>query len=375
MEKFNQLNIALQTIVKQTETRKTKGMEQASRLPSKTQTTFFQCDQVPLKSVLSNFKRFESSGDKAIVLRTEVRRYVNLMRTKYLAGEVKELDHVQPEIQNNFWINTQSCLRNEFEMISEEMYFFKVGDEDTEVDITGKTDHVIRVCDSNLSAATLEDKQNCLEMDQLHVSQVVTQVKFQVDRLIDSINFAPAEYVGLLQNGPEWIAVLRKIVYGKVFWTHVRTTPAFTVNSTPDGELSASEINPKSCEEIARLIEHAYCTADIIADVINDPTKNPMSALYTIDKYRYLSDDEVDDAEEDDAAEDGTPPEDEVVGTVAPARQSARQQQQQQQKNKKADSSGRKNSLNDRGTVGSPLLSLSQEYFVLPLTRGNVACH
>ena len=97
-----------------------------------------------------------------------------------------------------------------------------------------------------------------------------------------------------------------------------------------------------------------------------------MSALYTIDKYRYLSDDE-----EDYAAEDGTLPADEVVGTVAPARQSARQQQQQQkqQQNKKADSSGRKNSLNDRGTVGSPLLSLSQEYFVLPLTRGNVACH
>ena len=87
-------------------------------------------------------------------------------------------------------------------------------------------------------------------------------------------------------------------------------------------------------------------------------------------EYRYLSDDED---EEDYAAEDGTLPENEVVGTVAPARQSARQQQQQQ--SKKADSSGRKNSLRDRGTVGSPFLSRSQEYFVLPLTRGNVACH
>ena len=90
-------------------------------------------------------------------------------------------------------------------------------------------------------------------------------------------------------------------------------------------------------------------------------------------EYRYLSDDED---EEDYAAEDGTLPENEVVGTVAPARQSARQQQQQQQQqSKKADSSGRKNSLRDRGTVGSPFLSRSQEYFVLPLTRGNVACH
>lgn len=369
--KFDELSTGIQTIVNQTATHKTKLDEDGASLHSAVQSKFFRCARVPLKSVLSNFKRFDPSSNKANLLLAEVKRYVNFMRTKYLAGEVKELDHVQPEIRGNFWDNTRSCLRNEFHMINEEKYSFTVDDEDTEANIIGKTDHVLQVSDSNLASATLEDKQNCLEMIQTQVSQVVTQVKFQVDRLIDSINYAPAEYVGLLQNGPEWIAVLRKIVHGKVFWTHVRTTPAFKGNRT-NNIRTATEINLTSCEEIARLIEHAYCTADIIADVINDPIKNPMKTLYPINEYRHPSDDEY---EEDDVAgksEDGTAPEDEVVGTVAPATKSARQQQQQ---NKKVDSSGSKKSLRDWGTAGSPSLSLSQEYFVLPLTRGNVACH
>ena len=146
------------------------------------------------------------------------------MSISYGQGVVNELEQVQPEIRNNFWHNTQSFLRNEFEIVNEEKYSL-TEDKDTEVSIDGKADHAIQVFDSNLSSAALEDKQNWLKMSEKDVSKVVTEVKFQVDRMVDHINYAPAEYVGLLQNGLAWIAVPRKIVGGKVFWTHVRTAP------------------------------------------------------------------------------------------------------------------------------------------------------
>ena len=254
---------------------------------------------------------------------------------------------------------------------------FYGGDEDAVANINGITNHVICVLDSDLSSATIEDKQNCLEMSQQEVCQVVTQTTFQVDRLINSIDYAPVEYVGLLQNGPQWIAVLRKIVYGKVCWTCVRTTPAFEFNESLDSERTATEIRRANCVEIAHLIEHAYCIADNIADIINDPSKNPKNAgLGAIEEYNHHSDDEVED--DQDAAkgnsEDFAAP-GKVGGAAAaaPARQSARHQQRN--KDKTADSSDRKNSLNGRDTAGSPSWSQRHEYFVLPLSIANVARH
>lgn len=51
------------------------------------------------------------------------------------------------------------------------------------------------------------------------ISQVVTQVKSEVDKMESFLNYVPAEYVGLLQNGRIWGAVLRKVERGKVLWT------------------------------------------------------------------------------------------------------------------------------------------------------------
>lgn len=299
------------------------------------------------------------------------------MRDKYVKNKRGELHHVQPEIRNNFWQNTRGLFRNSFKLISEEAYAFTVDDQATEAYISGKTDHVIRVSDSDLSSATLEDKAICLEMTTKEVSQVVTQVKFQVDKLMSSINYAPVEYVGLLQNGPEWIAVLRKVISGKVFWTHVGTTPAFRVTNH-----NVTDIDEQSCREIACLIEHAYCTADIIADVINDPSKHPAKyQLYPINQYQRDDVDEDEDEDDHDAAEgyseDFAVPGKVVRGAVpVSAKQSAGHHHQQQQKqNKNAGTSGSKKSRSDRNTAGSPSSSQCQEYFVLPLSIANVSRH
>jgi Trypsin-like peptidase domain len=144
-----------------------------------------------------------------------------------------------------------------------------------------------------------------------------------------------------------------------------RVAAAGSVNKVAFSDISGSLPNTSGAAMISTM-DFGRTLYGIHGGAVNDPSKNPMNTLYTINEYRHLSDDED---EENNEAEDGTPPEDEVVGTVAPARQSARQQQQN---NKKADSSGRENSLS---AAGSPFLSLSHEYFVLPLTRGNVACH
>ena len=341
-------------------TRKVKREnEQASNMHSDVRKRFFECLEVPFLSELPRLKRFDAC-EKSDVLLNEVRRFVGVMRTKYLAGEVKEVDNIQPEIRDNFWPNTQSCLssRFEYEMINEKVFSISAFDDCMEAKIEGKTGHVIKICNSDFSSATLEDKQISLELDHKARAQVVSQVYHEIAIMQKHLSYVPAEYVGLLQNGPEWIAVLRKVVRGNVLWTYIRAPPAFLVI---DGPSFATEINEDNCKQIARLIEHAYCTADKISEEIIFPDKRPMTVMRTIHEYNQLFD------EDEGKSEDDTPP-GKLSRTAASAGGSTGQQQ------KKADSSGRKISRGDGGTAGYFSSSQSQEeYFVLPLTRANVA--
>eukprot|EP01042_Synura_sphagnicola_P002576 gene2576-3110_t len=100
--------------------------------------------RVPFSSKLRRFKRFDDpTGNKSAVLLAEVVRYVGVMRTRYLAGQVDERG--QPEIRDQFWPNTRSCLRNSQQcaMKHEKKYSFKVDNDAMEATITGRTDHVI----------------------------------------------------------------------------------------------------------------------------------------------------------------------------------------------------------------------------------------
>lgn len=339
----------LDLIVEQTRPRKAKKNEAASHLHNDVRKNFFQCMRVPFSSELRRFKRFDDpTGNKSAVLLAEVVRYVGVMRTRYLAGQVDERG--QPEIRDQFWPNTRSCLRNSQQcaMKHEKEYSFKVDNDAMEAIITGKTDHVIQLLDSDFVSATLEDKANCLKMTAQEVSQAVTQVNFEVEQMEQFLNYAPVEYVGLLQNGPVWIAVLRKIDRGKVLWTYVQASPAFEVNEDSTNQRTATEINHSSCVEIARLIEHAYCTADKITEEIMYPQRRPMNMMSTINEYQHQYDDDEDeeDQEQGNSKESGPPGEVGGAATLAPAKQSATQEQQKQQQQSKS-SAGSKKSYSD----------------------------
>jgi hypothetical protein len=103
------------------------------------------------------------------------------------------------------------------------------------------------------------------------------------------------------------------------------------------------------------------------------PEKRPMNALYTINEYQRHSDDE--DEDEQDAAKEYT---DDCAVTVnvgglaaaVPAKQIASHRQQ-----KNADSLGSTKSRSDWDTAGWSSSSPRQEYFLLPLSKANVARH
>jgi hypothetical protein len=288
------------------------------------------------------------------------------MRTRYLEGNVQEVTYVQPEIRDQFWPNTRSCLRNDqlYEFKSEKKYNLKVESQEIEANISGKTDHVIQLLNCDIASITLEDKKNSKKMDKQDVSQAVTQVDFEVGQMEKHLNYAPVEYVGLLQNGPVWIAVLRKIDKGKVLWTYVQTRPAFVVNDNSSSQRTATAIDPSSCVEIARLIEHAYCTADIISNEILDPNRRPINQLYIITEYEHQIDDGENEDEDDQGKESGNsqelaPPDKVGAAISVPMKQRA---SQQQQSSKKSQSYGN-------------ILPQNPEYFILPLSLANVARH
>jgi hypothetical protein len=376
VEKFAELKTELKTdmniIAEQTRPRKVLLHESASKLSSSIRRKYFDCKQVPLESELSRLKRFNPPENKANLLLAEVKKYIGQIQNKYLTGKRKEVEHMQPEIRDNFWPNTRSFLRNQqnYEMINEKEYTFtKYDDDDEGVEVKGKIDHTIQRIDCAFASATLEDKAICLKMTDKEVGQAVTQVDFEVEQMEKFLNYAPVEYVGLLQNGPVWIAVLRRIDRGKVLLTYIQTSPAFSV----DEPLT---VNESSCSEIARLIEHAYCTADEITENIMCPEKRPMRALYTINEYQRHSDDE-DEGEDDQDAAKGCPEDCAVtvkVGGLAaavPAKQIASHRQQK----KIADSLGSRKSRSDWDTAGWSSSSPRREYFLLPLSEANVARH
>ena len=108
MEVLQNLTIKIDTVAEQTRVRIRRTSEKASSISSEVRRTFFVCPETPLVSEMCSLKRFDPPGKKAELLLAEVKRYVCVMRDKCLAGYVKEVDHVQPEIGNQFWQNTRS---------------------------------------------------------------------------------------------------------------------------------------------------------------------------------------------------------------------------------------------------------------------------
>ena len=78
-------------------------------------------------------------------------------------------------------------------------------------------------------------------------------MEYEVEWMRKSLLYVPELYIGLLQSGRNWVAILRKVVCGEVLLTYVEAPPAFEVDGT-----SVSEVNDVNCGYIARLFPIAY---------------------------------------------------------------------------------------------------------------------
>jgi len=247
----------------------------------------------------------DTSGEVFQYILSEVVAYVTSMRNRYLENHDDEITYVQPEVRNKLIPNTVKFMRtySKSKLVSEKEYTLMEENDMGILEVGGKTDHAIEMIDSSLALLTLEDKAILHEITKREISQVVTQVKHEIQSLEIGLNYVPKEFVGLLQNGSQFVAILRRIDRGRVLWTNIRSSLAFTSKETVNGMRSASEIDLKSCEEIARILEHAYVTADKIAEEIMDPYKRPNLILQNIQEFRqgqdydeFGSDDEEEEA-------------------------------------------------------------------------------
>ena len=91
-------------------------------------------------------------------------------------------------------------------MVNERDFTLDVQNEKVEATIKGKTDHTIHLLSSDVAALTLEDKCICSVFTK-EVAQVEAQINFEVGVMENHLNYVPEQYVGLLQNGIDWITV------------------------------------------------------------------------------------------------------------------------------------------------------------------------
>ena len=159
-----------------------------------------------------------------------------------------------------------------------------------------KLDHGVKHSKSGFKSLTFEDKAQDAELSN-HIAHAVSQVEYEVERMRKSLLYVPELYIGLLQNGRNWVAILRKVVCGEVLLTYVEAPPAFEVDGT-----SVSEVNDVNCGYIARLIEHAYCAANQITLEIMNPSMRPKILSHSFEKMTFDGDDDEDDDETDDGS-------------------------------------------------------------------------
>ena len=210
-------------------------------------------------------------------------RYSRQMRNHYLSNEFRE-NLVQYEIREKFWPNTRICFSDEpHEMVHETPYCFTVSDENLSAKIKGKLDHGVNHSKSGFKSLTFEDKAQDAELS-YHISHAVSQVEYEVKRMRKILLYVPELYIGLLQNGRNWVAILRKVVCGEVLLTFVEAPPAFEVDGTRVREVK----NDVNCGYIARLIEHAYCAANQITLKIMNPSMRPKRLSHSFEKMTFI---------------------------------------------------------------------------------------
>lgn len=361
----------LDQVILQTRPSKDRRREQASEIHSEVQKKFFKCSPVSFPYAMKQFKRFEETGEtleaKRKLLLDAVEKFMGIMRNMYINGEVDEVKFVQPEIRGGFWSGIKPLLRHSYILENEKPYDFEVEDPDMAVTVEGKVDHALQMVDFGFASMTIEDKSlGLIPVGKKAVAQVMSEIMSEVNLMCDAIHFVPAEYVGLLQNGPLWMCIFRKIHGGKILWTYTQAPAAFEVEKEGD-KRSATGISKKNCKDIAAMLEHALCNADCISDAILSPDRPfrlpLMPPIFCEDGESGGSDDEE---------EENKPSPDAGAAAKTPcqARGGVRTSTRRQPSSSSTpQTSGKKKHTTDWAQHSD------DEYFVMPLTLANVARH
>lgn len=310
---------------------------------------------VPFFTHADEFKRFASEEYRAALKKKVVEPYFQFMMTTAVTDEVKV---VQRAIRESFWpavreeLAGYDELRQLFEwteLVNEKYYEYEENDSDAALVVKGKTDHALLLKGTECCCLTLEDKAARDDMTSLPAATscppAIAQAFSQMRAALGVIKattplYVPEEYIGLLQNGVEWIVLSHKLVRGESFHRYSRAT---------------------NVDDIVRALEHALCTAQIIAQQIRDPSKRPVRIVPTL--HSIHEDDESSGGDGDDEEdEDEDPP----PSYSRHSKASKPHLLPQNSTALNASKYGYTRSYEQHGGA---------EYYVLPLTESNLAAH
>jgi hypothetical protein len=228
--------------------------------------TFFQMAKLPFVTVTQAFHRFDSMEYRS-ALQEQVEIYLQKMKDSTTSSDEAEV--VQPALRQ-FWADVMKAMAGyprlrylveNTEMIDQGWYWYR---EETNAAIgegEGRIDHAILVKDSTFYCLTIEDKplgsdliSNLsaaeISFTSQPVAQAFSQVKFVIKEMDEFFDYVPQEFVGLLQNGLEWVGILRTVVNGKTMYIFTKAT---------------------TVSEIVALLEHTLCVTNEVCTEFLEP--------------------------------------------------------------------------------------------------------
>jgi hypothetical protein len=122
----------------------------------------------------------------------------------------------------------------------------------------------------------------------------------EVDNMIDNYGYDPPFYIGVLQNGRDWIFIFRTNVGINHRWNCVKTPPTFSNNP--------KEVSEANCETVARYLLYLIHVGDSIVDHMTSAEGTLLKAvsMMNVDEKDDSDADKSDDAGGDTRSRDDT---------------------------------------------------------------------
>jgi len=144
-------------------------------------------------------------------------------------------------------------------VVNEWPYTYCVDDEDGVVSVKGVMDHVVRYYDATV--LTVEDKKLGLKLDDGPLGQTKSQISFAADTLLKGYGVRPNDLWGVLQNGPLWCFIRRRMTpSGRVQWNHAFAPVLFD-----------TEVLEENVKIVAQCLEFICQNAEAIGNEMNRP--------------------------------------------------------------------------------------------------------